>query len=60
MGVLVAGSIRGVDLSLDQGRHGLLRVFSKLLDQQLIHLGLSWLKAVGDTVHVLGLQQICQ
>jgi hypothetical protein len=36
MGVLVDGSIRGVDWYLDQGLHGLRLVSGGLLDQQLI------------------------
>ncbi len=60
MDVLGAGNIRGVDQFPDQGLSGLLCVSSGLLDQQLIHLGLSWLEAVGDTVRILVLQWICQ
>ncbi len=60
MDVLEAGDIQGVDQFPDQELSGLLCVFGGLLNQQLIHLGLSWLEAIGDAVHVLVLQWICQ
>ena len=60
MDVLGAGNIQGVGQFPDQRLSGLLCSSSGLLNQQLIHLGLSWLEAVGDAVRVLVLQWICQ
>ena len=60
MDVLVADGIQGVGQFLDRGLSELLRVSGGLINQQLIHLGLSCLEAVGDAVRVLGLQWICQ